>query len=118
MTDSYDRVENRLVAFEGNEVPEEVHFQVEGIIESREYSPAAWLHAQTLITAAGYPTLQVCTPEGTPINDGPMPEWVAIDDQAYSNLYSPRLARPQRAAHTRPQRPGPSPTPLLPLIAP
>ena len=106
MTDGYDRVENRLIAFEGQDVPEEVHFQVDGINESRAHSPAAWLHAQAIITAAGYPDIQVCTADGKPINEGPVPEWVAIDGKQYTHLYSPAgLARSVPARATSPPSP-------------
>jgi hypothetical protein len=89
MTDSYDPVENRLIAFEGNSEPEEVHFQVAGILEHRNLSPAAWLHAQNIIDAAGYPEIRVCTAEGKALNEGPLPEWIAVDEKVYANLYSP-----------------------------
>lgn len=94
MTDSYDPLENRFIAFTGQETPEEVHFLVNGITETRSYSPAAWLHAQALITAAGHPEIVVCTPEGTPINEGPVPERVAIEGRLFTQLHSPAgLAR-------------------------
>jgi hypothetical protein len=100
MTDSYDPVDSRLIAFDGKSEPEDVHFLVDGIIEKREYSPAAWLHAQSLIADAGYPEIRVCEADGTPIHTGPVPEWVAIDDKVHSNLYSPAgLAR--TVLHTR-----------------
>ena len=89
MTDSYDRVDNRLIAFDGEAEPEEVHFQVVGILENRRHSPAAWLYAQSIITAAGYPEIRVCEPDGTPLHIGPLPESVAIDGTVHTNLYSP-----------------------------
>jgi hypothetical protein len=100
MTDSYDAVDSRLIAFDGKSEPEDVHFLVDGILESRDYSAAAWLHAQSLITDAGYPEIRVCEPDGTPIHIGPIPEWVTIDGRVHSNLYSPAgLAR--TVLHTR-----------------
>lgn len=94
MTDSYDPVDSRLIAFDDEWLPEEVHFEVEGINETRDYSPAAWIHAQRLIESAGYPSIRVCTPAGTPINDGPLPASVTIEGNHYRNLYSPAgLAR-------------------------
>jgi hypothetical protein len=94
MTDSYDPVESRLIAFDDEWLPEEVHFQVEGINETRTYSAAAWIHAQQLIESAGYPEIRVSTPSGVPINDGPLPENVTVDGRHYGNLYSPAgLAR-------------------------
>ena len=100
MTDSYDRVEDRLIAFDGAAEPEEVHFYVDGILESRDYSPAAWLHAQKIIAESGYPEIRVCEADGTPNHTGTVPEWVAIEGRVHSNLYSPAsLAR--TVLHTR-----------------
>jgi hypothetical protein len=70
MTDSYDPVDSRLIAFDGKSEPEDVHFLVDGIIEKREYSPAAWLHTQSLIADAGYPETR-CTATSTPPQASP-----------------------------------------------
>lgn len=94
MTGGYDRLENRLIAFEGEGVPEEAHFHIDGVIETRTKRAAAWLHAHAMITAAEYLDIQVCTLEGQPNNEVSLPEWAVVDGQVYLNRYSPaRLAR-------------------------
>lgn len=89
LTDAYEAIENRVIAFDGTDVPEEIHFQVAGITESRAHSPAAWLFAQAIVDAAGYPEIRVCAADGAPLNDGALPASVVIDGTGYSNLYSP-----------------------------
>jgi hypothetical protein len=89
MTDGYDDKGTTLIVVAGEDLPDEVRFSCDGINSHREYSPAARLHAQSIIDAAGHSDIRTCTDTGEAIHHGPVPSEVVLPDRVYDYLYSP-----------------------------
>ncbi|MFC4244337.1 LPD29 domain-containing protein [Gryllotalpicola reticulitermitis] len=67
MTDSYDTLDNRLMATPDGEVAE-YRFPTDGVNVQRSFGPAGYLRAQALLNEAGYSDIRICDDDGKPVD--------------------------------------------------